>query len=209
MKKFLISNFHFSIPNFSKKNTAWTFVLGLLFIIGLIYVLLPGPSRVEDFPPLPESVKSDLPGDTIQNPNIAAYYSNYQRDFLTKIYQDAYEKLLIPGIKLPSIRLNHRPEDANKYVRDQQESTFLEEYIFPFRGSLFVNGYEPEVENKILNRTQDFIGNHIEHYGNYYVSKATIRFYPSSLISRVFVYVGVWILAICLIKVFQKMIKNI
>ena len=56
--------------------------LGVIFLLGLVYLLVPGPSKIEDFPPLPTSTKSALEGDTIQNPNIAAYYSNFRSNIL-------------------------------------------------------------------------------------------------------------------------------
>ena len=49
------------------------FFLAGLFLVGLTYLLIPGPASINDFYLLPGSTKSDLTGDTIQNPNIAAY----------------------------------------------------------------------------------------------------------------------------------------
>lgn len=175
-----------------------------LFIIGLIYVLLPGPGEIEDFKAVP-GVKSDFPGDTIQNPNIAAFYTDYTRSEITKFYKDDFSKKLLFGIPLPIISLNHPPEAAHKYVRDQQESTFLEEYIFPLRESLFVNGYEPKVENDMFNRRdRSFIGDHLKYKEVFYNSKTTLRYHPSYLVNRVLVYLGIWLAATLLYKLFKK-----
>ena len=158
----------------------------LFFTIGLIYLVLPGASSINDFPPLPAGVKSDLDGDTWQNPNLVAYFSDHRRQFVTDFYKHIFAKKLI-GISLPLIVLNHPPEAAYKYIRDQQESTFLEEYVFPLRESFFVNGYEPEIENQILRRKADFVGNHIYFKEQPYNGKTTLRFYPTSIISRIFI----------------------
>lgn len=161
----------------------------VFFVLGFIYIVIPGPSKIEDFPPLPNSLKSTLEGDTIQNPNIAAYYSDFTRKDITKFYLKFYQR----SNWLPAIRLNHPPERAYQYVRDQQESTFLEEYLYPFKASFFVNGYEPKVENDMRNVPSRFLGDHIRLKDRYYVSKATIRYYPTPLGSRIFVYFLIWV----------------
>lgn len=164
-----------------------------IFTFGLIYILYPSPSSIDIFPPLPASVKSDLEGDTIQNPNIAAYFSNFRRDFITKYYKDFFKKTIFSFLNLPVISLNHPPEAAYKYIRDQQESTFLEEYVHPLRESMFVNGYEPLVQNIINNRQRSDLGDRVEFKDIYYNSKTTIRYYPTLLIFRLLVYLGVWV----------------
>lgn len=186
-----------------KKN-----ILIIIFSLGLIYLLLPGPSTIDDFPAIPNSVKSEEPGDTVQNPNISAYYSYLTRDDTTEFYKDFYENSSILGKFLPSIRLNHPPEYAFQYVRDQQQSTFLEEYSYPLRESLFVNGYEPKIENKIRNREANFYGNTIHINGKFYNSKTTLRFYPTNIIARILIYLGVWVASYFLIKIYIKAFKE-
>ena len=170
-------------------------ILIIVFVLGLIYILLPGPSSVFDFPPLPNSIKSDLDGDTWQNPNIAAYFSDFRREEITKFYKSFFSRSIFLGIPLPIISLNRPPEEAYKYVRDQQESTFLEEYVFPLRGSIFVNGYEPRVENDMRGRQEsdDYIGHFVKYNDKLYVSKTTLRFYPSNIFARVITYLGIWL----------------
>ncbi|MDO8638149.1 MAG: hypothetical protein Q7R43_01125 [Candidatus Daviesbacteria bacterium] len=185
-------------------------VLTILFFLGLIYVILPGPSKIEDFSPLNPSLKSNLEGDTIQNPNIAAYFSDYRRDYITKFYKDTFQKLLLFGNLLPAITINHPPELAYTYVRDQQFCTFLEEYYYPLRESFFVCGYEPLIQNKILKRDAGELGNHIivrdqdNKVEVFYDSKTTIRYYPTNPIARVIVYIGIWIAGFYLFKLFKK-----
>lgn len=178
--------------------------------MGLIYIIYPSPSKIEDFSPLPRSYKSNEPGDTIQNPNIAAYYSFFRRAEITDFYKTNFQNLhfcnffLNPLCNIAPIRLNHPPEYAYQYIRDQQMSTFLEEYTYPLRDSLFVNGYEPKIEHQIKRVPTNFFGSTIHIKGKFYNSKTTIRFYPSNIFIRVFVYLSVWFLAIYLVKVSRK-----
>ncbi|TSC66496.1 MAG: Uncharacterized protein CEO21_169 [Microgenomates group bacterium Gr01-1014_80] len=155
-------------------------------------MIAPGPTKVADFPPLSDSLKSDEPGDTVQVPNIAAYFSDLDRGEITSFYKNAYQDAFFFKI-LPPVRLNYPPQSSRQYVRDQQTSTFLEEYIYPLRGSLFVNGYDPYVENEMKKRTHNFVGDHLHIKGRYFVSKTTLRFYPADLFARIIVYTGIWI----------------
>ena len=184
-------------------------ILIIVFVLGLIYILLSGPSSVFDFPPLPNSIKSDLDGDTWQNPNIAAYFSDFRREEITKFYKSFFSRSIFLGIPLPIISLNRPPEEAYKYVRDQQESTFLEEYVFPLRGSIFVNGYEPRVENDMRGRQEsdDYIGHFVKYNDKLYVSKTTLRFYPNNVFARVTTYLGIWLALIWFYKVTIKLNK--
>ncbi len=191
-----------------KVNFRENWLLLVIFLFGLIYVVLPGPDSIYDIPALPYSLKSIQEGDTFQNKNIAAYYTNFRRAFLTFYYKSYFEKQLIPGLPIPTITLNHPPELAGVYVRDQQESTFLEEYTRPLRESLFVSGYEPLVENFIRRRQADKLGNNIIYKGDLYASKTTLRYYPSNSFLRVLVYVGIWALGIYLYKLFLRVQKE-
>lgn len=191
----------------TRKEAVKRAFLIIFFVLGLIYLWMPGADSIDHFSPLPASVKSDLDGDTWQNPNIAAYFSDHRREFITNFYKNNFSKTLI-DIPLPVISLNHPPEAAYRYVRDQQESTFLEEYIMPLRESLFVNGYEPEIENQILKRKADFVGNHIYFKEKPYNSKTTLRFYPTSPLSKILVYIGIWTAGLILWRLAQKIIRE-
>ncbi len=183
-------------------------VVWVVFLLGLIYVAWPGPTSIDDFPPLPSSTKSNLPGDTTQNPNIAAYYSQFDRNYITKYYRSIFEQMPISFLPLPVIRINHRVEEAYGFVRDQQESTFLEEFIHPMRESVFVNGYEPAIENQMNGVPSGFIEDHISIYGNFYASKATLRYYPSSWIWRVLIYLVMWVLMGMLYKLTKQFLAE-
>ena len=185
----------------SKKSIAY-----LLFILGLIYLLWPGPASINDFPPIPDSLKSDEPGDTFQTPNIAAYFSQYDRNKITAFYKDYFAGANF--FIIPPISLNHQVEEAKQVIRDEQTGTFLEEYVFPLRGSIFVNGYEPAVENRMRNRPSNFFGNTILIKGNFYVSKTTLRYYPVPIIWRLLVYLGIWVSILGIYRLSLKIWKE-
>ncbi len=179
-------------------------LLWVVFTLGLIYLILPGPGKIEDFAPIPDSTKSNLDGDTWQNPNLVAYFSDFKREEITNFYKNQLSGKYFFGGLIAPIRLNHPPEAAYTYIRDQQESTFLEEYIYPFRESLYVNGYEPEVENIMFKKPSNFVGSHVWYDEVPYNSKTTLRFYPSNPVSRVMIYLGIWAAAVALFRLYRK-----
>lgn len=165
-------------------------IFGIIFALGLVYILWPGPSSINNFSDLPGSLKSDEPGDTWQNPNIAGYYTNAWRAEATNFYKTNFSYIKVFGITIPPIRLNHPPEYAYQYIRDQQYSTYLEEFVYPLRDSFFVNGYEPYNQNGKPFK----IGiAPVQVNKVFYNSKVTVRFYPSKWFFRLFVYSGIWL----------------
>jgi hypothetical protein len=170
--------------------TPWRVTLLVVFLLGLVYLLAPGKISINDFAPLPNSIKSQLSGDTYQNPNIAAYFSDYWRADVTHFYYQQASYLNIFGISIPPLFINHPPEEAFQYIRDQQESTYLEEYFYPFRDQFFVNGWEPvDINGKVFRADWSPLIYDDVHAN----SKATLRFYPSKPIYRVAAYLGMWV----------------
>lgn len=175
----------------------------VFFILGLIYLIWPGPSSINDIPPLNPSLKSDEPGDTIQNKNIVAYFSDYRRPEVTDFYKNNFGYLKIFGFKILPISLNHPPEEAFTFIRDQQPSTYLEQYMYPLRDSLFINGFEPfDAAGKPyrVGATQIFIKD------SFYETKTTLRYYSSPIFVRIVVYILIWVSLIMLIKLSKKAI---
>ncbi|KKT89496.1 MAG: hypothetical protein UW88_C0002G0027 [Candidatus Collierbacteria bacterium GW2011_GWD2_45_10] len=86
-----------------KTNTDKTPYLILLiftiFIIGIIYLVLPSPA----FPDLSNSAQSDEPGDTWQNPDQKGFFTNMERN---RVLTDIQSKFVIKfgGVTLPSFR---------------------------------------------------------------------------------------------------------
>lgn len=177
----------------------------IIFFVGLIYILAPGSHSINDIPPLPDSLKSEEPGDTYQNPNIAAYYSNLRRDFVTQFYQQQIDKLNFWGLNIPPTRLNHPPEEAFSYVKDQSRTKYLEQYFYPLRDSLFVNGYEPFDTN---GKRFDLIAYPILINGKYYTSKTTLRYYHAPVFWRLVIYFGSWLSFLLLAKLFKIAIQE-
>lgn len=155
-------------------------------VILLIYLLIPGPSLINNFSPLPSSSKSTLEGDTIQVPNVSAYFTDSFRSFVTNYYKDNYKnQVFIPFLP---IRSNYPPEYAYSMIIDQTRSTYLEEFVYPLRDSLFVNGYEPFYEN---GKAKFWGSVKADEKNNIYYNKVTLRYYPSSFWVRLIVWFGI------------------
>jgi hypothetical protein len=111
-----------------------------LALLALVYLLLPAPAEP---PPLPESTKSNLPGDTVEIPHLYAYFTNLSREEVMAFYQEHYSRSRFINLPLPSLKLNHPPEYTWVVIRDTEPSSYLEEIVHPFRESFYINGYEP------------------------------------------------------------------
>lgn len=168
----------------------------------LLYMILPGPTKISDFTPLPDSDKSVLEGDTIQIPNVAAYFSNNYRSFVVPFYSSNYQqKTLLP---FPPLKLNHPPEFSWNVIKRHTDSTFLEELVYPLRDSFYVNGFEPFYENG----TPKFWGAiKLNQREKYWYTKTTLRFYPSTIFIRFLVWLSISLSILCLYKLGRKIIS--
>ena len=167
----------------------------------LIYMVWPGPSKISDFNALPNSSKSTLEGDTIQIPNVSAYFSNNFRNFVTNFYFTNYQKLT--HFPIPPLRLNHPPEYSWKVIKVNTDSTYLEEFVYPLRDSLYVNGFEPFYEDG----TSRYWGaSNFTVNGNSWYTKTTLRFYPSNLLVKVLVWLGISSSILMLYKLGRRII---
>ena len=177
-------------------------ILGIFVsVIFLIYLIWPyNPKSVYDFKVLPDSVNSTLPGDTVQVKDLTAFFSDNYRHFVIPFYKDDYRKLV--GFPFPPLELNYPPEYAFTVIKDQTQSTYLEELTYPFRGSLYINGLEPFIEN-----TQEprFDGATLfGQSGGLYQTKVILRYYPSSIIFRIVVWIGINLSVTFLYKVGRR-----
>lgn len=161
----------------------------------------PGPSKISDFKALPNSDKSQLSGDTVQIPNVAAYFSDSYRSFVIPLYSSNYwQKTWLP---FPPLRLNHPPEFSWTTIKKHTDSTYLEELVYPLRDSLYVNGLEPFYEDgmpKFWGSTKFDVNDHK------WYTKATLRFYPSAFLTRLVVWIGICLSVIFLYKLGRKII---
>ena len=143
----------------------------MLSLVFFAYLMLPSPQ----FPqPLSDSPQSEEPGDVIDLANKRAYFTDQNRPDITQHYQLQFRILSLPFFT--PIRLNYPPEEAAWHIFPNPKSSYLEEYVFPLRESIFVNGYQPgPKEDKIA------------FEGRPYVTKVTVRYKQSSVFTRLLI----------------------
>jgi len=140
-------------------------------LIALTYLLSPTPK----LPPLANATKSELPGDTIQLKNVSAYFTNQSRTEVINFYKGNYGGLF-------RIILNHPPEKAREIIRDTTQTYYLEEFVLPFKESIFVNGYE--WQNDVFTKPEKRITNKIIYNSKEYSAKITIKKFPTTILQR-------------------------
>lgn len=153
-----------------------------IYIIGVVYLCLPTPL----LPDLRDSGRSDEEGDTWQHPDQKGFYSNLTR---SEVMFDIGSKshLVFMGTTLPTYRLNYPPEEAFPLVRDQLNSNYLEEIVYPLRNSTFINGWEPKKDPKNANLLPDEISE-ISLHGVAYDAKITLRPVNSPFWARLLIW---------------------
>lgn len=166
-------------------------------------MLWPGPSEISDFKPLPESFKSTLSGDTIEIPNVSAYFSNHFRNFVTPFYYEDYQKN--NNLPFPPLKLNHPPQYSWEVIKKHTDSTYLEEFVYPLRNSLYVNGLEmfnPDGSRIFPGAPQ------IIEDGRVWLTKTTLRFYTANILVKVLVWLGIVVSTALLFKLGGRVLKN-
>lgn len=161
-------------------------------LILLGYLVLP----TLQFPQKPtDSVQSTEEWDT-ETSLRRGYMTNLTRPQVTDLY---YEQISHIGtISLPTIRLNYPPEDAQTLIRDQTRSSYLEEFVHPFRESLFVNGYIPD---------KDIY--EIYYRGVKFDQKVVIKYAPTDLRLRVALFLTSAILLYFVLLELAKTMKSL
>lgn len=164
--------------------------LVLLFnFFAVLYLIAPTPT----LPDLPNSAKSDLPGDTVQIPNVSAYFTNLTRTEVINFYKANYNGAF-------RLQLNHPPEKAKEVILDTIQSYYFEEFYLPFKESLYINGFE--WENDVFTKPEKRIKNRLIFNDIEYKAKITLRSFPvpvwqrllgffiaeGSLIALIFIY---------------------
>ena len=161
------------------------FAFGVIFSL---YLILPGPSLPP--PDLPDSLKSDEPGDTIQLTNVSAYYTEKDRKSVIRFYQDYFSRSSFLNFPLLTINLNHPPELAKTIIKDTMQTYYLEELIHPFRESLFINGFE--WENDVFTPVGKRAKNKMIYRGIVWPAKITLKWSTSGTIARVAIFWFSW-----------------
>ncbi|KKT40371.1 hypothetical protein A3K29_03165 [Candidatus Collierbacteria bacterium RIFOXYB2_FULL_46_14] len=169
-----------------------------LFLVGVIYLTLPSPT----LPELSSSALSDEAGDTWQHPDQRGYYSNLTR---SQVLSDLQSKFItkLGNLIIPSYRLNYRVEDAYELVRDQLNSNYLEEIVYPFRESLFVNGWEPKNAPRFASLAKKDVPK-ISLHGVVYDAKITMRPVFSAVWARLLIWILVFPSAYLVYLSFKK-----
>ena len=150
-------------------------VILIFNLLSLIYFITPIPVPKD----LPNSIKSDLPGDTVQIPNTTAFFTNMTRTEVINFYKASYTGPF-------RILLNHPPEKARTIWHQTTRSYYLEEFVLPFRQSLYINGFE--WENDVFTKPAQRIKNKLLYQGKEYKAKITLRTFPTNLPARIFVF---------------------
>ena len=178
-------------------------IVATVYLLGVAYLFLPTPQ----VPDLPESTRSNEAGDTWQHPDQKAFYTHKSRAEVLNYMQSQFSVKFL-GITIPSYRLNYRPEESFKFVRDQVPSYYLEEIVYPLKASLFVNGWEPKKSPVYKNIDPQYISD-LLYEGQTYPSKVTLRPVYSSpwlgLLIWTLLFPSSWLV----INSLKKTIKNV
>jgi|CXWL01.1.fsa_nt_gi hypothetical protein len=154
----------------------------LVYLAGFYYLTRPDPA----LPILADSARSDEPGDTVQHPDQAAYYTH--RDNRGQILSELQKRFDLKDswTSLISYRLNYRPEEVGELVRDQLRSYYLEEVVHPLRESLFINVFDPAKSPMIDDEKREQARMYL--HGQFYPIKVTLRPVYSEVWGRLLIW---------------------
>jgi hypothetical protein len=168
------------------------FILIILTNLAFLPYLL---SPVKPLPDLPNSAKSNLPGDTVQISNVSAYFTNLSRTEVINFYKANYGGTF-------RIKLNHPPEKSKEIFVDTIQSYYLEEFILPFKESLYINGFEWEKD--VFTHPDKRIKNKLIYEDKEYKSKITIRTFPASVPKRLISFYLTQLSIIIIFLIYKK-----
>ena len=180
-----------------------TILIGIIYLLGIFYLVLPEPV----IPNLEPALKSIEPGDTTQMPGVWAYYTNLSRREAVDFYQRSFSRTPLLNLPLPAYILNHPPEYARETIRATQQSSFYEEIVHPLRESLFVNGWIPKEDEVYLAKSLKPVTEFTVD-GQNYSAKITLYHARSPLWARILVWTGIVILAIIIGGMFNAIIHS-
>jgi len=187
----------------TKRNRVFLIAVLSIWLLGVIYLLLPEPV----IPNLEPALKSIEPGDTTQMPGVWAYYTNLSRREAVDFYKKSFSRTPFLNLPLPTYILNHPPEYARETIRATQQSDFYEEIVHPLRESLFVNGWIPKEDEVYLAKSLKPITEFTVD-GQNYSAKITLYHVRSPLWARILVWTSIVILAIIIGGMFNAIIHS-
>jgi hypothetical protein len=164
----------------------------IIFNICAIFYLI---SSTPNLPDLPNSAKSNLPGDTTQINNVSAYYTNMTRTEVMNFYKAYYSGPF-------RINLNHPPEKAKEIIVNTIQSYYFEEFVLPFKESLYINGFE--WENDVFTKPENRSKNKLIYQDKEYKAKITIRRFPTTIPKRLIAFFATEIGLITTLFVFKS-----
>ena len=170
-------------------------------VLLFIYMMWPGPASIKDFQDLPNSAKSTLSGDTWQIPDVAGYFSDNYRKYTTKYYFQKFQR--VSHFPFPPVRINYPPEFAFTAIKKHTDSTYLEEFVYPLRDSIYVNGLEPFYED---GKPKFWGSSQFNQTGKSWYTKVTVRYYKSSILSKFVVWLGIIISIAGIYKMTRKVL---
>ncbi len=157
--------------------------IAIIFLVFTsMYLLYPDGKMPQT---LPDSLKSLEPADT-ETVNRQAYFTNLTREQIMDFYKRNFVGIL-------SYRLNYPPEEAQSLIRDQTQSSFLEEIVHFGKQSLFINGFVPTKPTEQININ-----------GVHYTTKVTVRYVPSGLITRLTTLLLLSLVTLSLVRTYGK-----
>jgi len=156
----------------------------LVYLAGIYYLTQPDPV----LPDLDQTVRSDEPGDTWQNPDQKAFYTF--RDNRPEILGELTQKFSQGLVGNLTYRLNYRPEEAQELVRDQLRSYYLEEVIHPLRESMFINVWQPAVAPSLDEDQRE--AEQMSFGGIHYPVKVTLKPLASPAWARLLVWTAIF-----------------
>jgi hypothetical protein len=177
-------------------------ILAIIYLLGLVYLILPGPV----IPNLEPALKSVEPGDTVQIPGVWAYYTNLSRQEAVNYYKKAFARSSFLNIPLPIYTLNHPPEYVRETVRATQQTNFYEEIVQPLRESLFVSGWIPKEDKVYLSQSSKNPITVFTIDGKEYNAKITLVYVRSPVWARILIWTGIIFAFVLVWQAFKKII---
>lgn len=173
----------------------------VVYLIGIIYLILPSPN----LPHLEPALKSTEPGDTVQIPGVSAYYTNLSRREAIDFYEKVFSHSSFLNLPLITYRLNHPPEYARETVKDTLQSNFYEELVHPLRESLFISGWIPGEDEVYLKQTKKPVTDFIVE-DQRFTAKITLYRVKSPVWARLLIWTGIIIATFVLVWAIVKII---
>jgi hypothetical protein len=168
----------------------------IFFNLLFIWYLITPPPVLKD---IPNTVRSNLPGDTVQLKNVSAYFGNVTRTEVINFYKANYNGLF-------RIQLNHPPEKAQVIIRDTTQSYYLEEFVLPFKESIFINGYE--WQNDVFTKPENRFANKMIYDGIEYQAKITIKKFPTTVAQRLISFFITEISVILIFLIYKQILTK-